>query len=49
MSEIVAELRAIYDDLMSFIQNFDKPEVAKPLDALDKSATEIGKLGVVHG
>src|ERR1039458_855431 len=43
MSEIVTELRNIYEDLESFVQSFDKPEIAKPLEALEKSATEIGK------
>jgi Predicted nucleotide-binding protein containing TIR-like domain len=43
MSEIANELRDIYDDLDSFIQSYDNPEVAKPLEALEKSATEVGK------
>jgi hypothetical protein len=43
MSELVSELRTIYDDLQSVVQTFEKPEFVKPLAALEDSANEIGK------
>jgi hypothetical protein len=43
MSELVSELRRIHEQLQSFAESFDKPEITKPLDALEKSAMEIGK------
>jgi hypothetical protein len=43
MSELVSELQAIYEELQSFAESLNKPEISKPLDALEKSATEAGK------
>lgn len=43
MSELVSELRSICEQLQSFAENFSKPEIMKPLDALENSATEVGK------
>jgi hypothetical protein len=43
MSEAVTELKGIYAELRSFADSFNNPEIAKPLDALEKSATEVGK------
>src|SRR6202035_4697226 len=43
MSEVVAELKGIYGELRSVAESLDRPEIVKPLDALEKSATEVGK------
>lgn len=43
ISELVSELESIHQELQSFAKGFDKPEIAKPLDALEKSAMEVGK------
>jgi hypothetical protein len=43
MSEVVTELKGIYEELQSFAESFNNPEIAKPLDALEKSASEVGK------
>ena len=43
MSELVSELQDIYEQLQSCADNLNKPEIRKPLDALEKSATEVGK------
>ena len=43
MSELVSELQSIFEELNSFTESLNKPEIVKPLDALEKSATEIGK------
>lgn len=43
MSELISELETIHGELQEFAKSFDKPEIAKPLDALEKSATEVGK------
>jgi hypothetical protein len=43
MSELVSELQAIHEQLQSSAESFNKPEIAKPLDALEDSATEVGK------
>ena len=43
MSELVSELQAIYEELQLFAESFDKPEISGSLDALEKSATEVGK------
>lgn len=43
MSEVVTELKGIYEELQSSAESFNDPEIAKPLDALEKSGTEVGK------
>jgi predicted nucleotide-binding protein len=43
MSEVVAELKGIYEELQSFAESLNEREIVKPLDALEKSATEVGK------
>src|SRR5258708_30105419 len=43
MSELISELQSILEELQSIGENFNKPEIAKPLDALEKTATEVGK------
>jgi hypothetical protein len=43
MSELVSELRAIYEELRSFAENLNNREISGPLDALEESATEVGK------
>jgi len=43
MSELVSELESIHRELQSILEGFDKPQIVKPLDALDRSATEVGK------
>lgn len=43
MSELVNELKSIYEALQSFVDSFNSPAIEKPLDALEKSATDIGK------
>src|SRR5882672_3932962 len=43
MSEQVAELKHIFEDLQSFAESFASLDIVKPLDALEQSATEIGK------
>jgi hypothetical protein len=43
MSELVSELQGIFEELNSFGESFNNPEIAKPLDALEKSATDVGK------
>ncbi|MGJ5813622.1 TIR domain-containing protein [Paludibaculum fermentans] len=43
MSELVSELQAIYEELQSIAQSLEKKEFLKPLDALEKSATDVGK------
>src|SRR5579862_5139851 len=43
MSELVSELQDIFEELQSFIENLSKPEIVKPLEALEKCATEFGK------
>jgi hypothetical protein len=43
MSEAVTELKGIYEEPQSFAESFNNPEIAEPLDALEKSATEVGK------
>jgi hypothetical protein len=43
MSNLVAELRTIHDELMSASRAFDRPEVLKPLEALEDSVNEIAK------
>jgi len=43
MTELVSELETIHGELQEFAKTFEKPEIAKPLDALEKSATEVGK------
>jgi hypothetical protein len=39
----VDELRRIYEELQSFAESLNKSEIVKPLDALEKSAIEVGK------
>jgi Predicted nucleotide-binding protein containing TIR-like domain len=43
MSDLVSELQSIYEELQSVTENLDKPEIVKPLDALEQSANEVGK------
>lgn len=43
MSELVTELQSIYEQLQSFAESLSKRGITKPLDALENSATEIGK------
>lgn len=43
MSELVSELRSIYDDLQSITESLNSHDITEPLDALEKSATEVGK------
>jgi hypothetical protein len=43
MSELVSELQDIFKELQSFVENLSRPEIVRPLDALEKSAAEVGK------
>jgi hypothetical protein len=43
MSETVTELKSLFEELLSLAETLGKPEIAKPLEALEKSATEVGK------
>src|ERR1017187_2042505 len=43
MSELVQELKGIYEELQSLAGSFNSPAIVKALDALEKSATEVGK------
>lgn len=43
MSNLAAELREIFENLMSMTSVFDKPEIIKPLEALENSANDVGK------
>lgn len=43
MSELVSELQSIFAQLESFVQSLNKREITHPLEALESSATEIGK------
>jgi hypothetical protein len=43
MSELVSELQDIYEELQSLAENLNKPNIRNPLDALENSATEVGK------
>jgi hypothetical protein len=43
MSELVSELRAIFEELQSTAQRLENPILLKPVDALEKSANEVGK------
>jgi len=43
MSEAVTELKGIYQELQSFAESLNKPEIIKPLDSLEKSANKVGK------
>jgi predicted nucleotide-binding protein with TIR-like domain len=43
MSEAVSELKGIHEELQSLAESLNKPEIVTPLDALEKSATEVGK------
>jgi hypothetical protein len=43
MSELVSELRGIWEQLQSFAESLNKPELIKALDALEDSAAEVGK------
>jgi len=43
MSELVSELRGIYEELQSFSESLSKPDIIEPLDALEKAANEVGK------
>jgi hypothetical protein len=42
MSELIAELQNIFEQLQSFEESWNKPEIVK-LEALEKSATAVGK------
>jgi hypothetical protein len=43
MNEIVSELQQIYGELLKQAENLKDPEITAPLDALEKSATEVEK------
>ena len=43
MSELVSELQHVSEELQSFAESWGKPEIVKPLEALEKSANEVGK------
>jgi len=43
MSELTAELREIYETLQGCVSKLSAPEITKPIEALEKSAMEIGK------
>ena len=43
MSELVSELKGIYEELQSFVDAFNVPAILKPLEALEESAIEAGK------
>jgi hypothetical protein len=43
MSELVTELKSIHEGLQSLAGSLNSPAILKPLDALEKSATEVGK------
>jgi predicted nucleotide-binding protein len=43
MSELVSELQSIYEQLQCLAESLSNPEITKPLDALENSATEVGK------
>ncbi len=43
MSELVLELKSIYEELKSLAESLSKPDILKQLDALEESAREIGK------
>ncbi len=43
MSQRILELQHVFEELQSFLEDCKKPEIVQPLQALEKSATEIGK------
>jgi hypothetical protein len=43
MSELISELKSIYEGLQSFAESLNKPEISKPLDAVEQSAIAVGK------
>jgi len=43
MSELVTELRSIFDELQASIQALEKPDIFKSLEALEENAKEVGK------
>jgi hypothetical protein len=43
MSELVSELQIIYEELQSFVERSNRPDISQPLAALEQSATEVGK------
>jgi hypothetical protein len=43
MSALVSELRQIVEELQSFLESLRESETEKPLEALEKSAAEVGK------
>ena len=43
MSELVSELRGIYEELQSLSDNLNNPDVVQPIEALEKNALEVGK------
>jgi hypothetical protein len=43
MSELVTELKGIYEELTSVVESFSAPAIIIALDALEESATEAGK------
>jgi hypothetical protein len=49
MSNLLAELRTIHEELASMTQVFDKSEILKPLESLEVSANKIGEAGVEFG
>ena len=43
MSELVSELQGIFEELQSFSEGLNRQDITSPLDALEQSATEVGK------
>jgi hypothetical protein len=43
MSELVSELQGIYEELQSFAESLDEPEILKSLNAVEQSAIAVGK------
>jgi hypothetical protein len=43
MSELTAELRTVHEELLSTVQTFENPDIAKPLNSLEESANEVGR------
>src|SRR5581483_11988767 len=43
MSELISELKNIYDELLAIVESFEKAEIAGPLDALENSANQVEK------
>jgi hypothetical protein len=43
LTELISELKSIYEELTSFANRLDNPAYSEPLDALEGSANEVGK------